>query len=754
MTNYIDYLESLSKKQLMVMLARQRQDETQGIAVVGLGCRLPGGIDDPRSLWTTLREGRVVPTESAGPPTDSLGRARWNLDAPDLAPIADVLRSGAYLNDVDLFDADYFGITEQEAERMDPQQRLLLEVTVQALADANLTRADLRRQRVGIFIGASTVEYPIAWVRNRVPADDLSPHMALGNTLSATSGRIGFMLGVNGPAMTIETSSSSALTAMHLAAQALRRRECDVALVGACQLLLSPFTTAVLGKPGMLSSAGRSRPFTTEADGHVRGEGCGILVVKRHSDAVADGDLPYALLRGSAVHSHGDRPSMAVTAGAGQKTVIELALRSAGVEPLDVQYVEAQANGSRLGGIIEAESLAEAYERRSPTAPPLYLGSCKANLGYLETASGAVGLMKTVLALAHGEVPPQVGTENLDPGVAWDRTGLRLADKPTAWPSDGRRLAGVSSFGFTGINAHVILEGVPGRRRPEAAPTAPGVPALLVLSAHNDAALAATADRLHRHLDQRAEWDHHTVCRTLAHGRDHLPVRSAAVVTGRSELLDALAAGPVERAPRADIHVELPELDDSRLRAVLTTSLGPGFEPLAARLRGCAEAMGLPALDGLLTDGQALPEGTWLAWAMGWCELLTAVGLRVSGGLFGGRYRHVLSDVVAGRTATTEVAARWQAGALGAVPPRPGAADVTVTGNVWVLGAAATAEAVPVRLAELDAAGWLHLVGEQYAAGAEIVFTELSARAGQALCRLPGPVLTGRRYWPEGYQWS
>ncbi|MDG4765030.1 beta-ketoacyl synthase N-terminal-like domain-containing protein [Solwaraspora sp. WMMD406] len=597
MTSYIDQLEAMSKKQLMVMLARQRLQETQAIAVVGMGCRFPGGITDPAGLWALVREGRVVPTESAGPPRDSLGRPRWNLDAPDLAPMADLLGSGGYLDSIDLFDADFFGISAQEAERMDPQQRLLLEVTVQALADANLTRAELRRRRLGIFMGASTVEYPLAWIRNRMTVDDLSPHMALGNTLSCTSGRIGFVLGANGPAMTVETSSSSALTAMHLAVQSLRRRECDIALVGACQLLLSPFTTAVLAKPGMLSAAGRSRPFTAHADGHVRGEGCGVLVLKRQADAAADGDLTYALVRGTVVHSQGDRPSMAMSTSAGQRTAIESALRDAGVGPLDVQYVEAQANGSRLGGMIEAESLAQTYQRGSAAAPALYLGSCKANLGYLETASGVAGIMKTVLALAHGEIPPQPGADELDPGVAWDQMALRFASKPVPWPVAQRRMAGVSAFGFTGINAHVILEGSsptgparteaaaldPDDAEPVRAEAARAEAALLLVSAHTDEALAATAAALHQYLAERADWEVATVCRTLAHGRDHLPVRSAAVVADRSDVLDRLAALAAGRS------VEQPDPTGSAAAATGPASAGSPVASAVSTLAAIGE---------------------------------------------------------------------------------------------------------------------------------------------------------------------
>ena len=460
MTSYIDYLESLSKKQLMVMLARQRHEETQGLAIVGMGCRLPGGIDSPLGLWEALREGRVAQTASGGA-VDSLGRPRWNLDAPDLAPFEGLLRQGIHLPNVDLFDAEYFGISDDEALHMDPQQRILLEVTTQALADAGLSRAELRGRAVGIFIATGIVEYPFLWLRNGLVPDQISPYTLSGNHLAAASGRLGFLLGVHGPVVTIDTASSSALTAVHLAGLALRRGECDLAIAGACQLNLSPLTTIALAKAGMLSKAGRCRPFARDADGHVRSEGCGVVVLKRHQDSIADGDRAYALIRGSAVYQHGERLALSVTSGSGQNAVIEHALRVAGVEPFDVQYVEAQANGSRLGGVVEAESMATAYRRQSPAAPPLYVGSCKANLGYLENASGAPGLMKAALALAHGEIPPQVGADDLDPTVAWNRMALRFASEPIPWPASGRRLAGVSAFGFTGTNAHVLLESAP-----------------------------------------------------------------------------------------------------------------------------------------------------------------------------------------------------------------------------------------------------------------------------------------------------
>jgi 3-oxoacyl-[acyl-carrier-protein] synthase II len=776
-TSYIDYLESLSKKQLMVMLARQRHEDTQALAIVGMGCRYPAGIDDPRSFWALLREGRVAPTTSEGGPTDSLGRARWNLAAPDLAPIAELLRAGSYLRDIDVFDAEYFGLSDAEALHMDPQQRLLLEVTVQALADANLTRAGLRGQRVGIFVGTGPVEYPFAWLRNRLAARELSPFMGTGSTPSAAPGRIGLMLGVNGPALHVDTASSSMLSALHLAGVSLRRRECDLAIVGACNLVLSPFSTAVLAMAGMLSRSGLCRPFAEDADGHVRAEGCGVLVLKRHQDAMAERDLAYALVRGSAVSQHGDRLGLSVASTSGQKAVIELALRAAGIGPLDVQYVEAQANGSRLGGVVEAEALAATYGRQAPDAAPLYVGSCKANLGYLEIASGAPGLMKAALALAHGEIPPHVGADDLDRSVAWSRMALRFARAPTAWPSPGRRTAGVSAFGLTGTNAHVIMESVPDRVEPEPAPD--GSPALLVVSAHNDAALAATARRLHDHLAARADWTHAAVCRTLALGRDLLKVRATAIVRDRAQLLAALAQvaalpgrPPAAAPPPRGIFLVVPVLDEAASITALAASRAPGFEALDVRLRARADAMQLPALDGCLRGEQPAPPGAMLAWALAWIDLVTAAGLELAGGTFGGPGASALVELVTGQRTGDEICARWTAGTLA---PTPGAGSSvapagfpdgrcrrSTQGGVWEVAAGdgtytlrrAGRAAATLTPAALDVAGWLSVLAEQLRAGADVRFSGLADKPRLGLCRLPGPAFTGKSYWPAPNLWS
>jgi 3-oxoacyl-[acyl-carrier-protein] synthase II len=548
---YLDRLETLSRKQLMVLLARAQQERTQPIAITGMGCRLPGQIDGPEALWTALHEGRPGSGTRSGPPTDSRGRPRWNTAAPDLVALGPMQAAGAYLDDVDLFDAEYFDLDPEQVTHIDPQQRLLLEVTVRALADANLSRAQLRRQTVGVYVGATASEYNFAGLRNGAGPEELSPAMATGTTPSGAAARIGLALGVEGPALTLDTACSTALSAVHCAAGALRSGECDVALVGVSHLILSPVGSHILELAGLISPTGRSRPFTADADGSLRAEGCGVIVLERHRQAVEAGRTAYALIRGSAVHHNGDRPTMASASGSGMRTVIDLALNRSGVAPHQVQYVEAQANGSRIAGIVEAEILSEAYHRGEPDAPALYLGSSKAVLGYLETASAVVSLMKTALALQHAVIPPQPGADNPDPAIAWPRSGLTLPAGPQPWPTSTRRLAAVNAVGFTGIAAHVVLEGAPGVD-PSDQSNQSGRPVLLILSAHSRAALAATAERLLAHLKQHPGWSYASVCRTLAEGRDQLNCRQAAVVTDAESLIAELSRFAVN----ADIDVE------------------------------------------------------------------------------------------------------------------------------------------------------------------------------------------------------
>lgn len=465
MRSYIESLEELTRNQLMVLLARRRRADTEGLAVVGMSCRLPGGIEDPAGLWEAVLAGRAADTADVGVPTDSRGRPRWNLDAPDLEPYADALRTGAYLSDVDLFDAESFGIPAEEARCIDPQQRMLLTKARHALDDAGI--ADRRGTRAGVFVSVTAPEYGLAAVRNGIK--EFSAPMSTGTVVSAAAGRIATTLGLSGPALTLDTACSSTLTAVHLAGQALRAGECDVALVGASHLLLSPVTTGVFAGAGLLSPSGACRPFTARADGYVRGEGAVVLVLKREHDAERDGDAPYAVIRSSAVHQHGGRAALSSPSAAGQRQVVRDCLRAADVSPDEVGYVEAHGSADKVTDTVEADALATAYERHLTDAPPLYVGSGKVNIGYLETAAGAAGLIRAVLAVGHGTVPPQPDFADPAPDIPWQRMSLSVPTEATPWPETGRVLAGVNAFGFTGTNAHVLIE-APSRPRPDVPP--------------------------------------------------------------------------------------------------------------------------------------------------------------------------------------------------------------------------------------------------------------------------------------------
>jgi acyl transferase domain-containing protein len=765
MKAYIQSLEALSKQQLMLMLARKRLEERQGIAVVGMGCRFPGGIDHPEHLWEVLRSGRVVPGAQQVP-TDSLGRARWNLDAPALAPLADWLRKGTYLNGVDLFDAEYFGVSDEEALHMDPQQRLLLMVAVEALSDANLTGSQLRQRRVGVFCGVGSVEYMYAALRNGIRAEELSAYMGTGVAPSGAAARIALSLQLNGPVITLDTACASGLTAVHLACAALRRQECDLAVVGSCNLLLSPLTTGVFAKAGMLSPAGQCRPFTAEADGYIRGEGCAVLVLKRAQDAQAEKDRSYGLIRGSAVYQHGDRTAMSVTPGIAQQRVISQALESAELRPEEVQYVEAQANGSKIGGAIEVESLAEAYGRRSPSAQPLYVGSCKANLGYLEMVASIASLMKVLLALEHEEIPPQAHFNNPDPAIPWAQLAIKVPQEAMRWPAAERRIAGVSGFGFTGTLAHVLVEAAP--RVPRPAPSQSVGPDLLVVSAHSVEALKSSARRLHDHLlHAREEWTINEVCMTLALGRDLQAVRHAAVVRGKEELLAQLlqaAEGQSTHAappPAAFTAWSWGHPSESQLQTALRQYGEPTWSGLRQRILQHARALNLGAggeISWAATSSIAPAQhDAWaFALALAWVEMLRESGVSLSSVTLEGPSRHLLAEAAAGTCTAEQACTRWRAGerAPESGPSSLGRWRVALSSREWTLMLPGVPKGEALRALELGAGTWLAFVVDQVARGTRLQLAALWPSRAEPLRRLPPNAFVGRHYWPENNIWS
>jgi acyl transferase domain-containing protein/alpha-beta hydrolase superfamily lysophospholipase len=524
-----DYRALLTKslRELEAMqeqLRELRRTRTEPIAIIGIGCRFPGHANDPEAFWDLLRRGQDGVIEV--PPE------RWDLEAlydPDpAAPGKMYTRKAGFIDNIDRFDPLFFNLTPREAERMDPQQRLLLELAWQALEHAGVAPGALQHSKTGVFIGLSSDDYlHIGLEAERHKGDDI--YLLLGNLRSIAAGRLSFQLGLQGPSMQVDTSCSSSLVAIHLACTALRNRECDLALAGGVQLLLLPSATIVLCKMRALAPDGYSKGFAATADGFGRGEGGGILVLKRLSEALAAHDQILALIRGSAVNHDGLSSGLTVPNEAAQEAVIRQALANAHVPPAAIDYVEAHGTGTHLGDPIEVSALGAVFAEDRSADRPLLLGSVKSNIGHLEAAAGVAGVIKTTLALWHRAIPAHLHFHTPNPHIPWEQLPLRVPTCLQPWPAaDGkRRLAGVSSFGMSGTNVHLVLE--------EAPPTAPVVRPcerpwhLLVLSAKTDAALRHLAGRYRDHLAARPALPFADVCFTAAAGRSHFQHRLALV---------------------------------------------------------------------------------------------------------------------------------------------------------------------------------------------------------------------------------
>ncbi|HEX4955004.1 MAG TPA: amino acid adenylation domain-containing protein [Thermoanaerobaculia bacterium] len=528
------------------------------IAVVGLACRFPGGASDPEAFWQLLAEGRDAIVE--------VPESRWSqadLYDPEPGVAGKVyIRSGGFLREpVDELDGRFFDLSAAEAAATDPQHRLLLEVAWEALERAGLAGESLAGSACGVFVGISTNDYGTLLGDD---LRDLDAFTGTGNAYSAAAGRISYLLDLHGPCLAVDTACSSSLVALHLACQSLRAGECDAALAAGVNLMLSPRATVYSCRIQALSPSGRCRSFAAEADGYTRAEGCGVVVLKRLQQALADGDPILAVVAGSAVNQDGRSAGLTAPNGAAQQAVLASALRRAGREPHEVAYVEAHGSATPLGDPIEARALGAVIGRSRPPGRPLLIGSVKSNLGHLEAAAGVAGLIKTVLAVREGQIPPSLHCERPNPALDLDGLGLRVVDRLTDWPAPAR-LAGVSSFGFTGTNAHALLAGAP--ERPGSGPSRPWQ--LLLLSARSDEALGAASERLARHLDAHPEQDLADVAHTLRVGRRRFEHRRLVVARGHEEASRALAelAGDAvfdlrERATSAPIAFLFPGLGD------------------------------------------------------------------------------------------------------------------------------------------------------------------------------------------------
>jgi acyl transferase domain-containing protein/SAM-dependent methyltransferase/NAD(P)-dependent dehydrogenase (short-subunit alcohol dehydrogenase family)/acyl carrier protein len=515
-------------KQALLMLQRQQerireleQAARQPIAIVGLGLRCPGGVATLDGLWELLAQGRDAITEV---PPDRWDLGRWYDPDPD-APGRMHTRHGGFCADVDRFDAPFFRLSALEARAMDPQQRLLLEVAWEALEDANVVPGQLEGTPTGVYVGASTTDY-FSRQQAQQPPDAIGAYYVSGGALSVTAGRLSYLLGLQGPSLSVDTACSSSLTALHLACQALRQRQCGVALAAGVGLLLTPEPSVAFAKARMLAPDGRCKTFDAAADGYVRGEGCVVLVLKRADEAIAAGDRILALVHGTAVNQNGASGGLTVPSGPAQEAVIRAALADAGATPEQVGYVEAHGTGTSLGDPIELRALGNVFAG-APRPGPLWVGSVKTNIGHLEAAAGLAGVAKVVASLQHGAVAPHLHLRQPTPHFAWDDFPLRVPTALAPWP-DGALLAGVSSFGFAGSNAHAILAPAPVAAAPA---TSGATPALLTLSAQTPNALAQLARRYAGALLAQPAPDLAAFCQTANRCRTRFAHRLAAIAS-------------------------------------------------------------------------------------------------------------------------------------------------------------------------------------------------------------------------------
>jgi acyl transferase domain-containing protein len=533
-------------KEMRAKLDAIEQANTEPIAIIGMACRFPGGADTPESYWNLLHKGVNAVKE--------VPKDRWNIDAyydPDIdAPGKMNTRWGGFLETpIDTFDAYFFGISPTELLTLDPQQRLLLEVAWEALENANLPPSKTAGSSTGVFIGMMSLDYGSRLLQSGNP-DNIDAYFGTGNTVGLAAGRLSYVLKLTGPSFALDTACSSSLVALHLACQSLRRKECDMALTGGVSLMLAPEITISFSKANLMAADGRSKTFDASADGYVRGEGCGVVVLKRLSDALAHRDTILALVRGSAVNHDGPSGGLTVPSGPAQERVIRQALASGKVEPSQVDYVEAHGTGTSLGDPIEVGALGAVFGKDRSQEHPLIIGSVKTNMGHLEAAAGMASLLKVVLSLRNEGIPPHLHFNTPNPHIAWNEFPVKVPTEAIPWPSgDKARIAGISAFSFGGTNAHIVVEDF--RMKVADTPSSFNRPLhLLTLSAKTDAALKQSAERYAKYMAEHTDVEIWDICFTANTGRSHFNHRLAVMAESSEQAksgLSAFSAG--ERAP-------------------------------------------------------------------------------------------------------------------------------------------------------------------------------------------------------------
>lgn len=509
------------------------------IAIIGIGCRFPQA-NNPEAFWHLLREGGDAIIEV--PPE------RWDVDAlydPEPGTSGKMnTRWGGFLENVERFDPEFFGISPREAERMDPQQRLFMEVGWEALENAGIAPDQLSGSQTGVFVSIASISYDRFLFKGVKDLSLVSAYDGTGTTFSLAANRLSYLLNLRGPSMAIETACSSSLVSVHLACQSLRSKESNLCLVGGVNLVLSPELNVIFSQARMMSADGRCKTFDAKADGYVRGEGCGIVVLKRLSDAQRDGDRIQAIIRGTAVNQDGQSNGITAPNGPSQQAVIRQALKNAKVNPAQISYVEAHGTGTALGDPIEVKSLKRVLMKDREPDQPCYLGSVKTNIGHLEAAAGVAGLIKVVLSLQHQEIPPNLHFQQLNPYISLKKTTFSIPTERQSWNCSGSRLAGVSAFGFGGTNCHVIVEEAPKFKVVSNHNERPLH--LLTLSAKSELALRALASKYQTYLQSHSESSLADISFTANTGRSHFEYRLAIVSESREQLgeqLDVFVTG-------------------------------------------------------------------------------------------------------------------------------------------------------------------------------------------------------------------